>query len=139
MSERSRSAVFLSVLVVSFLLAATAAAIVITQHLRDEGPVASSIYWKIRPGPRYRVCFLLTRADMVQVSVVDRSDHSVRVLADRELEGDDAAHCFDWDGRTSAGQPVPTGPYRLQLSLERADRTAISGEHVTISTAEAKS
>ena len=139
MSERSRSAVFLSVLVVSFLLAATSAAIVVTQHLRDEGPVASSIYWKIRPGPRYRVCFLLTRADKVQVSVVDLSDHSVRVLADRELEGGDAAHCFDWDGRTSAGQPVPPGPYRLQLSLERADRTAISGEHVTISTAGAKS
>ena len=139
MSERSRSAVFLSVLVVSFLLAATAAAIVITQHLRDEGPVASSIFWKTRPGPRYRVCFLLTRADKVQVSVVDLSDDSVRVLADRELEGGDVRHCFAWDGRTSAGQPVPPGPYRLQLSLERADRTAISGEHVTIGTAGAKS
>jgi hypothetical protein len=126
-------------LVVSFLLAATAAAIVITQHLRDEGPVASSIHWKTRPGPRYRVCFLLTRADKVQVSVVDLSGHSVRVLADRELEGGDAPHCFAWDGRTSGGRPVPPGPYRLQLSLERADRTAVSGEHLTISITGAKS
>jgi FlgD Ig-like domain len=138
-SERSRSAVLISVLVVSLLLAATAAAIVITQHLRDEGPIASSTRWKTRPGPRYRVCFRLTKDDKVQVSVVDLSDHSVRVLADRELAGGDTPHCFDWDGRTSAGQPVPPGPYRLQLSLERADRTAISGEHLTIRTAGAKS
>jgi hypothetical protein len=117
---------------VAILLAATAAAIVETQHLRDEGPVVSSIHWKTRPGPRYRACFLLTRDDRVDVSVVDFSDRSIRVLADRELDGGDAPHCFDWDGRTSGGQPAPPGPYRLQFSLERADRTAVSGEHLTI-------
>jgi hypothetical protein len=131
-SERSRSAVLISALVVFLLLAATAAAIVITQHVRDEGPVASTIHWKTRPGPRYRVCFRLTRGDKVQVSVVDYADRSVRVLADGELTGGDAAHCFDWDGRNSSGQPVPPGPYHLQLSLERADRTAVSGERLTI-------
>lgn len=132
MSERSRSAVVISVLAVSFLLVATAAAIVVTQHLRDQGPVASSFHWKRRPGPRYRACFLLTRADKVQVSVVDYADRPVRVLADGELEGGDAPHCFDWDGRSSSDQPVAPGPYHLQLSLERADRTAVSGEHLTI-------
>jgi FlgD Ig-like domain len=131
-SERSRSAVLISALVVFLLLAATAAAIVITQHVRDEGPVASTIHWKTRPGPRYRVCFRLTRSDKVQVSVVDYANRSVRVLADRELTGGDAAHCFDWNGRNSAGQPAPPGPYHLQLSLERADRTAVSGERLTI-------
>jgi FlgD Ig-like domain len=131
-SERSRSAVLISALVVFLLLAATAAAIVITQHVRDEGPVASTIHWKTRPGPRYRVCFRLTRSDKVQVSVVDYADRSVRVLADRELTGGDAAHCFDWNGRNSAGQQAPPGPYHLQLSLERADRTAVSGERLTI-------
>jgi hypothetical protein len=131
-SERSRSAVLISVLVVSFLLAATAAAIVLTQHLRDQGPVVSSIHWKTRPGPRYRACFLLTRDDRVEVSVVDFSDRSIRVLADRDLAGGDAPHCFDWDGTTSAGQPAPPGPYHLRFTLERADRTAVSGEHLTI-------
>lgn len=117
---------------VALLLAGTAAAIVVAQHLRDQDPVASSIYWKTRPGPRYRVCFLLGRDDKVRVSVVDFSDRPIRVLADTELRGGDDPHCFGWDGRTSSGQPAPPGPYHLQLSLERNDRTAVSGEHVTI-------
>lgn len=128
----------ISVLAVSFLLVATAAAIVFTQHLRDEGPVVSSIHWKTRPGPRYRACFLLARDDRVKVSVVDFSDAPVRVLADTELQGGDAPHCFDWNGKTSAGGPVPPGPYRLQFSLERADRTAVSGEHLNIHAAKAQ-
>jgi FlgD Ig-like domain len=123
---------------VALLLSGTAAAIVVTQHLRDQGPVASSIYWKTRPGPRYRVCFLLSRDDKVRVSVVDFDNRQIRVLADTELEGGDDPHCFAWDGRTSSGEPAPPGPYHLQLSLERADRTAVSGEHVTIRSAGAQ-
>lgn len=122
----------------ALLLSGTAAAIVVTQHLRDQGPVASSIYWKTRPGPRYRVCFLLSRDDKVRVSVVDFDNRQIRVLADSELEGGDDPHCFAWDGRTSSGEPAPPGPYHLQLSLERADRTAVSGEHVTIRSAGAQ-
>jgi hypothetical protein len=131
-SQHSRSAALIPVLVASFLLVATAAAIVVTQHLRDEGPVVSAIHWKTRPGPRYRACFLLTRDDRVKVSVVDFSDNEIRVLFDGELDGGDTPHCFDWDGKTSAGQPAPVGPYHLQFALERADRTAVSGEHLTI-------
>jgi hypothetical protein len=131
-SQHSRSAALISVLVASFLLVATAAAIVVTQHLRDEGPVVSAIHWKTRPGPRYRACFLLTRDDRVKVSVVDFSDNEIRVLSDGELDGGETPHCFDWDGKTSAGQPAPVGPYHLQFALERADRTAVSGEHLTI-------
>jgi hypothetical protein len=133
-SERSRSAVLISVIAVTFLLVATAAAVVVTQHLRDQGPVVSSIHWKTRPGPRYRACFLLTKDDKVQVAVVDFSDNEIRVLSDSELQGGDAPHCFDWDGRTSAGQPAAPGPYHLRFTLERADRTAVSGEHLTIRT-----
>jgi hypothetical protein len=131
-SARSRSAGLISLLVVSFLLVGTAAAIVITQHLRDEGPVVSAIHWKTRPGPRYRACFLLTRDDRVKVSVVDFSDNQIRVLSDSELKGGDEPHCFDWDGKTSAGQPAHVGPYHLKFELARADRTAVSGEHLTI-------
>ena len=139
MSERSRSAVVISALVVSLLLVGTAAAIVITQHLRDQGPVVSSIHWKRRPGPRYRACFLLTRDDRVEVSVVDISDRPVRQLEDGELQGGDAPHCFDWDGKTSAGQLAPPGSYHLRFSLERADRTAVSGEHLNIREPKAQS
>ena len=123
---------------VCLLLAGTATAIVVTQHLRDEGPVVSSIHWKTRPGPRYRACFLLTRDDRVEVSVVDYADRPVRVLTDAELQGGDAPHCFDWDGKTSAAQPASPGSYHLQFSLERADRTAVSGEHLNIREARAQ-
>jgi len=119
---------------VALLLAGTAGAMVLTQHLRHDGPVASSIHWKTRPGPRYRVCFRLTRDDTVQVAVVDPDDNIVRVLAsDEPLEGSDTAHCFAWNGRDAAGQPVPPGSYHLQLSLRDADRVAVSGERLDIS------
>jgi hypothetical protein len=122
----------IAALTVAVLLAATAGAMVLTQHLRDEGPVASSIHWKTRPGPRYRVCFRLTKDDRVQVAIVDDDDRQVRLLANRELAGGDTPHCFDWDGRGDSGQPVRPGRYHLQLSLDRADRVAVSGERLRI-------
>ena len=62
-----------------------------TQQLRHEGPVASSIHWKTRPGPRYRACFRLTVTTRSQVAVVDSADHVVRVLAaPTPLEGGDS-------------------------------------------------
>jgi FlgD Ig-like domain len=118
---------------VALLLAGTAGGMVLTQHLRHDGPVASSIHWKTRPGPRYRVCFRLTRDDTVQVAVVDQSRRVVRVLvSDEPLEGNDTAHCFGWNGRDPAGQPVAPGSYHLQLSLKEADRVAVSGERLTV-------
>jgi hypothetical protein len=118
---------------VALLLAGTAGAMVLTQQLRHDGPVASSIHWKTRPGPRYRVCFRLTRDDTVQVAVVDPDERVVRVLAaDEPLAGNETAHCFAWDGTDASGQPVPPGVYHLQLSLEDADRVAVSGERLTI-------
>jgi hypothetical protein len=135
-SERSRSAVVVSVLVVSLLLAATAGAIVLTQHLRKEGPVVSNIFFKRPAGRNPRACFSLTRDDTVQVELVNASDQVVRVLARAQpLKGgtDKAdAHCFDWDGTDDAGNPVPAGPYRLRFELRDADRVATSGEHLVI-------
>lgn len=123
----------ISAVTVALLLAGTAGAMVLTQHLRHDGPVASSIHWKTRPGPRYRVCFRLTRDDTVQVAVVDPADHVVRVLASADsLEGSDAPHCFAWNGTDAAGNPAPPGTYHLQLTLQDADRVAVSGERLTI-------
>jgi hypothetical protein len=140
-SERSRPAALISVLAVSFLLVATMAAILVTQHLRDEGPVVSSTRIKARSDGGYRVCFQLTHDDTVQVAVVDASDQVVRVLAQAaQLIGSDSApdtpkagaHCFDWDGTNSAGQPVPPGVYRMRLALQRIDRVLTPGEHRAI-------
>jgi hypothetical protein len=123
------------------LLAATAAAIVVTQHIRDEGPVVSSTLLKARHGGGYRACFQLTRSDTVQVAIVDASDRVVRVIAQpTPLTGSDdapdtpkaGAHCFDWDGTDAAGQAVPAGVYRMRLSFQRLDRVLTPGEHRTI-------
>jgi flagellar hook assembly protein FlgD len=131
-SERSRPVAVIAALTVAALMAATAGAMVLTQHLRDEGPVASSIHWKTRPGPRYRVCFRLTKDDQVRVAVVDAERHQVKVLAVAPLGGGDTPHCFDWDGKGDSGQPVPPGRYHLQLTLRGADRVAVSGERLRI-------
>ena len=108
---------------------------VVTQHLRREGPVASSIRFKTKTTPqlRYRVCFRLTRTDNVGVALVDTSDRIVRVLTPGEaLRGGDAPHCFDWDGNADSGQPVPPGRYHVRLHFDDAGRTAISGEQLKI-------
>jgi hypothetical protein len=128
-------------LAVAILLAATAAAIVETQHLRDEGPVVTSTRLKTRPDGGYRACFQLTRDDTVQVAIVDASDNVVRVLAQAApLAGSDSepdkpkpgAHCFDWNGTDAAGQPVQPGVYRMRLSFRRLDRVLTPGEHLNI-------
>jgi FlgD Ig-like domain len=125
---------------VALLLAATAGAMVLTQHLRHEGSVVSDIYFK-RPGGGYRACFRLTRDDTAEVAMVDASGNVVRVLAQNaRLEGSDSApdsakagaHCFEWNGTDSSGRPVPAGVYRMRITLQRADRTATPGEHLVI-------
>jgi hypothetical protein len=122
----------IAALTVAALLAASAGAMVLTQHLRDEGPVASSIHWKTRPGPRYRVCFRLTKDDRVRIAVVDTDQRQVKLLSNGELRGGDTPHCFDWDGRGDSGDPVPPGRYHLELRLDEADRVAVSGERLRI-------
>ena len=121
----------------ALLLVGTAAAMVVTQHLRHDGPVVSNIFLKQRPHGSHRACFTLTRADTVQVAMVAASGEVVRVLlAAQPLQGGTEkadAHCYTWDGTDDAGAPVPAGTYYLRFQLKDADRTATSGEHVVIS------
>ncbi len=118
-----------------------AAGMTLTQRLRQEGPIARDIKFKVRPGPRYRVCFRTPRDDTVRVALVNQAREPVRVLHDAPLAesgpaeepGEKApAHCFDWDGRDDAGEAVPPGFYRLQVTLREADRQGISGEKLRI-------
>jgi flagellar hook capping protein FlgD len=127
----------IATLAVAALLAATAGAMVLTQHLRDEGPVVSNIFFKLkRPAGHSRACFTLTRDDTVQVEMVDASGRVARVLAPAQplKSGDEKAdaHCYDWDGTDDAGNPVGPGTYRLRFELQDADRVATSGEHLVI-------
>ncbi len=109
---------------------------VVTQHLRHDGPVVSNIFLKKRPHGAYRACFTLTRADTVQVEIVDASGDPVRVLLPAQsLRGGSEktdAHCYTWNGDDDSGAPVPAGTYYLRFHLEDAGRTATSGEHVVV-------
>ena len=106
---------------------------VVTQEVRKDGAVASNIRLKTKPEGRYRICFRLTRTDDVEVDVVNADGDLIRRLADSHLEGGDEAHCYDWDGRTDAGQEATPGIYRARLTLEDADRVATSGERLNLS------
>jgi hypothetical protein len=121
---------------VALLLVGTAAAMVVTQHLRHDGPVVSNIFLKQRPHGAYRACFALTRSDTVRVEMVDASGDEVRVLLpSQRLSGGTEkadAHCYAWDGTDDAGTAVPAGTYYLRFHLDDAGRTATSGEHVVV-------
>jgi hypothetical protein len=123
---------------VAVFLAGIAAGMVLTQHLRSEGPVVSRIAFKAKPGPTYRVCFQTPRDDTFDVVLVDIDGERVRVLASGvELQGEaspdkDSAHCFDWDGLDDLGDPAPAGNYRLGLVLYGEDRTVVSGEKLKV-------
>ena len=110
----------------------TVAAMVVTQEVRRDGAVASNIRLKTKPEGRYRVCFRLTKADTVEVDVVNADGELIMQLDHAQLEGGDEAHCYDWDGRTDSGQPATPGIYRLRLTLEEADRVATSGERLRV-------
>jgi len=123
------------------------AAMVFTQSLRKEGPIASEIRFKDKKsGDGYRVCFRLPREDTVDVEIVaSGSRETIKVLADgSRLEGgsndsdgdgeedDGNVHCFEWDGTGDAGAPAGEGIYRLRLTLREADRSGVSGEKLRI-------
>lgn len=128
----------LAAICVAVFLVGIVGAMVVTQHLRSEGPVVSHIRLKFKPSAPERVCFRAARDDLYEVGMVDASGQAVRSLASNAaLDGDpsadrDSDHCFNWDGLDDAGRPVPPGVYRLQVSLRDADRTAVSGEKLTI-------
>jgi FlgD Ig-like domain len=122
----------IAAVVVAVLVAGTVVAMVLTQKARDRGGVAFNIKLKTKPD-RYRPCFRLTESDTLDVAIVDGEGRVVVMLADDQpLQGDDASHCFDWDGRDTSGQFPAPGRYRLRLTLEDADRVATSGERLRI-------
>jgi hypothetical protein len=122
----------LAAICIAALALGTAGAMVITQRLRSEGPVAVNIRLKTKPDERYRACLRPTRDDRFSLAMVDTEERVVKLLVPDAPLTDDEARCFDWDGTGDDGQPVAPGVYRLRLTLNEADREVISGERLTI-------
>jgi hypothetical protein len=87
-----------------------------------------------------RIRFRLTKADRGRVEIIDKDDRAVRALSGRVVDrrGGPGPRVvpgsllpsykplvFRWDGRDGSGKVVPTGPYRLRVSLLTEDRTLI--------------
>jgi hypothetical protein len=112
------------------LLVATAAAFAITEHLKL---IKSPIYGVVisaghstgrRPLPAIfspicncktnvaRIRLRLRHSERVTVTIVDKDDHTVAIVADNRLLGAHVPQHFVWDGRNDAGALVPDGVYR---------------------------
>jgi hypothetical protein len=114
------------------LLAATATAFAVTEHLKlEDSPVLStSIDHLVSPvctscPPKARevkIAFRLRREENIRLDVVDSHGTVVRRGVGSGVFGQ-AYHQFAWDGRDSAGHVVPEGIYRAELTLEDESRT----------------
>jgi FlgD Ig-like domain len=119
----------LPTILVLVLLAATAAAFVVTEDLKLEpDPIARP---RITPtfSPTCRceqqtaqIAFRLRREDSLTLSVADGRGRVVRTLL-RNARFERGNHRFGWDGRDQTGHVVPEGSYRPRVELQRLDRT----------------
>jgi hypothetical protein len=112
------------------LLVATAAAFVITEHLKlIKSPVFGTEVSKVLSPVCHcatstaRVQIRLRHPDRVTVTIVDSAGHEVaQIASDASLPAKRRDH-FVWDGRTDARALVPDGVYHPWVHLARARRT----------------
>jgi hypothetical protein len=110
------------------LLAATAAAFVVTEDLKLEpDPVARPrIDRTFSPvceceQETARIAFRLRRADVLTLTIADENGTVVRTLLN-DASFRPGSHQFGWDGRNDVGKLVPEGRYRPRVELQRLDR-----------------
>src|SRR3954454_17601186 len=116
-------------LLVLVLIAATLAALAVDQRLKDTAPVIRRVKLVRAFSPNgdgYNdtggIRFILTKPDVVTVTVVD-GDRRVRRLATGRKVKANVKLRFFWDGRTDAGRLPAPGIYHVQIVLARAGRT----------------
>ncbi len=119
----------LSTALVIALLAGTAAAFAVTEHLKLEpSPFAVSKFTEVFsptcgcPTDVAELPFRLRRSDRLTVSVVDEEGDVVRILATDDQRPPGGV-VFRWNGRDDAGRLVPEGVYHVRVRLAEADRT----------------
>jgi hypothetical protein len=127
-------------LLVLVLLAATAAAFVVTEDLKLEpDPLALP-----RVDPTFspvcrcdqqtaRIAFRLRRPDKLTLTIADEDGQVVRTLLN-EAEFRPGNHQFGWDGRDQNGQIVPEGRYRPRVELDKLDRVIEFSKQIAVDT-----
>lgn len=122
------------------LLVATAAAFVITEHLKlVKGPVAGTKVTKTFSPvcrcatDRASIRLRLRRPDALTVTIEDATGRTVATLASRVQEPKGFV-TFRWNGRTDAGAVVRDGAYRPQVELANARRTILLPNWIAVDT-----
>ncbi|HKY13219.1 MAG TPA: FlgD immunoglobulin-like domain containing protein [Gaiellaceae bacterium] len=122
------------------LLAATAAAFVVTEDLKLEpDPLALP-----RVDPTFspvcrceqqaaRIAFRLRRADSLTLTIADENGRVVRTLL-KDAQFRPGNHQFGWDGRDETGRFVPEGSYRPQVELEKLGRQIEFSKQIVVDT-----
>jgi hypothetical protein len=122
------------------LLAATAAAFVVTEDLKLEpDPLALP-----RVDPTFspvcrceqqtaRIAFRLRRADSLTLTIADENGRVVRTLL-KDAQFRPGNHQFGWDGRDERGRFVPEGSYRPQVALEKLGRQIEFSKQIVVDT-----
>jgi hypothetical protein len=113
-------------ILVAGLLVATATAFAVTEHLKlQDSPVISTRITKLfspKQQGEARIAFRLRREADLSIDVVGADGTIVRHGVGSGIFNA-AYHQFAWDGRNDAGQVVPDGIYRAELTLKDVGRT----------------
>jgi len=120
-----------TLLVVLALLAGSAAAFAVAEHLKlKKSPVAGPTIDKVFspacdcPQKRATIAFRLRKTDRLTLALLDSEGREIRTLVDHERTTR-GRHEFSWNGRDDDGRLVPEGSYRPKVELGNADRTIV--------------
>jgi hypothetical protein len=121
-------------ILVAALLAATATAFAVTEHLKlEESPVIRTTF-AARFSPKLveeRIGFRLRREEDISLDIADSNGRIVKHAVGSGVFGP-AYHQFAWDGRDDSGRIVPDGAYRVQLTLKDENRTIEFPNSITV-------
>jgi hypothetical protein len=121
-------------ILVAALLAATATAFAVTEHLKlEDSPVIRTTF-AARFSPKLveeRIGFRLRREEDISLDIADSNGRIVKHAVGSGVFGP-AYHQFAWDGRDDSGRIVPDGTYRVQLTLKDENRTIEFPNSITV-------
>jgi hypothetical protein len=127
-------------LVALALLAATASAFAVTEHLKLErspitGTRVDKIFSPVCECPRdfAVVSFILRRPETVTLKIVDSDGETVRTLV-RDRPEAKGRVSYTWDGRDDLDRVVPEGAYRPRAELRRNGRTIVMPNTMRVDT-----
>jgi hypothetical protein len=124
------------------LLAATAVAFGVTEHLKLEDspirstritPLFSPVCDACPPGARSALIgFRLRREEDISLDIVDSSGSMVREALASQIVPGRVFREFAWDGRDATGRIVADGVYRAQITLRDEGRTILFPDEIEV-------